>query len=502
MNYPGSLDNGTTLPNTRATSQVIPASDHNDLANAVIALETKVGAGSSTPPNIAGYVLQATGSGNATAWASPASATATFINVKTYGAVGDGSHDDTTNIQNAITAALATNRGTATVYFPAGTYKITATLNCTSATGSSGGPGVMLRGDGQRATRIFKNSAFGYAVTWNGNGGPDTNPSVYGGMVDITVDGNATSGGLVQTNSAQQMFFRGCSFVGCVGSAWDFNTMQDSYFLQCTFNNCGSTSLPVVNIYGSANGTSNMLWFMQIRVETFLNGAVWIKRGAGASGGGNNGFFWSQCKFENYPTVHGDIFVADSYTQQLVMDQIFISFGLYDSGYSTPANGITFGDGGASPGFNQASFRNVFMNAGPTANIGAAVVNINGAGNLSGPITLDNIFGDVTMNNGIVNINGAANADVKLSQIGGPGTQVAGDGSGHAGNAGSATLSAGAVTISTSKVRTGSRVFLTPTSKSANSGILTVGTITNGTSFVVNSTSTSDANTFNWEIIN
>jgi hypothetical protein len=48
------------------------------------------------------------------------------LNIKDYGAVGDGSTDDTTAIQNALNAStLAAPR---TIYIPTGTYKITASL--------------------------------------------------------------------------------------------------------------------------------------------------------------------------------------------------------------------------------------------------------------------------------------------------------------------------------------------------------------------------------------
>lgn len=49
------------------------------------------------------------------------------FNVCSYGAVGDGVHDDTIAFQDAIAAVAATGRG-GEIYVPAGTYKITQTL--------------------------------------------------------------------------------------------------------------------------------------------------------------------------------------------------------------------------------------------------------------------------------------------------------------------------------------------------------------------------------------
>jgi len=58
--------------------------------------------------------------------ASTAGFGANFVNVKAYGATGNGVSNDTVPIQNAIDAASASGR---TVYFPAGTYLVTpATL--------------------------------------------------------------------------------------------------------------------------------------------------------------------------------------------------------------------------------------------------------------------------------------------------------------------------------------------------------------------------------------
>src|SRR6266702_4440519 len=48
-----------------------------------------------------------------------------IINVKTYGATGNGSTDDTTAIQNAINAVSSSG---GTVLLPAGTYIVSSTL--------------------------------------------------------------------------------------------------------------------------------------------------------------------------------------------------------------------------------------------------------------------------------------------------------------------------------------------------------------------------------------
>ena len=74
-------------------------------------------------------------------------------------------------------------------------------------------------------------------------------------------------------------------------------------------------------------------------------------------------------------------------------------------------------------------------------------------------------------------------------------------GTGFTGIAGSGTLSGGTAVITSSQVKATSHVYLTDTSNGANEGTLSVGTITPGTSFAVNSSNASDANTFNYLLI-
>lgn len=59
-----------------------------------------------------------------------------FINVKSIGAIGDGTNDDTSVIQSAFNrlndGVIKNNDGPVTVYFPAGNYKVTDTLTLTN----------------------------------------------------------------------------------------------------------------------------------------------------------------------------------------------------------------------------------------------------------------------------------------------------------------------------------------------------------------------------------
>ena len=68
------------------------------------------------------------------------------LNVLDYGATGDGSTDDTSAIQTALTACDAAGGGT--VYFPTGNYKITSTIDLT------GFENVTLQGENKNASKF------------------------------------------------------------------------------------------------------------------------------------------------------------------------------------------------------------------------------------------------------------------------------------------------------------------------------------------------------------
>ena len=73
---------------------------------------------------------------------------------------------------------------------------------------------------------------------------------------------------------------------------------------------------------------------------------------------------------------------------------------------------------------------------------------------------------------------------------------------GAAGIAGRATLVAGTVTVSTTAVTASSVIQLTNCVTGGTAGLLRVGTVTAGTSFVINSASGTDTSTICWSFVN
>src|SRR5712692_9248425 len=88
------------------------------------------------------------------------STTAPWIDVKTYGAKGDGVTDDTAAIQAALDGRPSTG---AVIYFPAGTYLITASLSIKN-------PRIMLVGAGTDITLIKAGANIATALIANASG--------------------------------------------------------------------------------------------------------------------------------------------------------------------------------------------------------------------------------------------------------------------------------------------------------------------------------------------
>jgi len=116
------------------------------------------------------------------------------VSVKDFGAVGDGVTDDTTAIQDAIDAFSATG---ATIFLPAGTYKVTSTLNIQSSY-------ISLVGDGRGTTIIESASAINDVIYLQGL----SSPGIYNNTLrdfDIRFSVTTTAGNAISMYRANQI---------------------------------------------------------------------------------------------------------------------------------------------------------------------------------------------------------------------------------------------------------------------------------------------------------
>jgi hypothetical protein len=315
------------------------------------------------------------------------------FDVKAYGAKGDGSTFDSTAINAAIAACNTAGGGT--VFFSAGTFIIDATLTMFT--------NVSLRGSGRRATRLFKNAGGYNVITVAGTAGANLEKMTF---QDMTIEGNAQTGFGFGLQFAQLMNFNNITVDGFLDSAVDAKSIQDSYFHQFTANTDHHATHPVMNFYGSSGWSTNMIWFSQVRIEDFWGTALSVTQGTGYTGV-NNGFFFTDCKFES-TNVAGDICVFDSSSQEVHMDHIFLSAGGFKAGYSTPVAGINFG------GTLINSFEEIFMN-GATGTVNSVLKVVSA----SGSIVIDNLSTNVTPSVATVNFNGASGATYTIGQLSG-----------------------------------------------------------------------------------
>ncbi len=151
-----------------------------------------------------------------------------FVDVRDFGATGDGATDDTSFIQAALDAVPA-NGGI--VYFPNGTYKVTSVLTVSK-------PCTRLLGPGRRqriatlAPVIINYTGTGNVINITGNQG----------FVCEFLHFNypAQSGTVINASNVASGFVRGCHFVGTSkngkaidindGSGWSFYDVDIEYF--------------------------------------------------------------------------------------------------------------------------------------------------------------------------------------------------------------------------------------------------------------------------------
>lgn len=172
----------------------------------------------------------------------------TVYNVRDYGAVGDGSTDDTVAIQNAINAASSAGGGT--TFIPQGNYKITAALTPLSK--------VRIQGAGSGSTTVLPyGTNFPAFQNLASLGSPTTDCEI----CDFKIDGSNI------VNATYSPFYKGIYMQYClrlkIHGLYIYNTyatgigtdfLVDSIIDRCVLDSCGVNGTATGQAGTGANG--------------------------------------------------------------------------------------------------------------------------------------------------------------------------------------------------------------------------------------------------------
>jgi hypothetical protein len=197
--------------------------------------------------------------------------TVAWFNVKSYGAVGNGSTDDTTAINKAIADAAA--NGSGIVYFPKGIYKITSTINV--GNGSAGGVStyhsIHLLGDGGPTNTSFTNSQRGSVLFWGG--------AASGVMMNVL--------GPISGIAIENLFFDAQNTAATCLRTDHMSDSRMRYIFASAFTGHGIIATAYSNPTGFFDGANENFW-ENIRIESTNVGCVALRVGETADGGGNH----------------------------------------------------------------------------------------------------------------------------------------------------------------------------------------------------------------------
>ncbi len=255
------------------------------------------------------------------------------INVRDYGATGDGVTDDTVAVQAAIDAA-----GNGLVVFPSGIFMIRGV--------KIRNKGTALRGDGRFGTRIKRHSGTAPLIDMSGTGS-GIGHLRYDTIGNFQVDGNDMPGVLLRSYYADSCVYRELSFINCPGVAVDFVEVWDTRFENCTWEHCGSLTAPATlfrnstppGTFGFSNDNTNQIYFSSCRWEGFGNGAIRLDGAANGSKAMLNGIFFVSCKMETRVAA-GPAFQALDNTTVIFVNQLYIAIMGLDPRHTKPIDAI------------------------------------------------------------------------------------------------------------------------------------------------------------------
>jgi hypothetical protein len=164
------------------------------------------------------------------------------VSVKDFGAVGNGSADDTTAIQNAINASYGN-----TLFFPPGNYLISSALSITAPICIQANAGS-IQGSVLYGARIFTNTAGINLlnINYSGSGG---NLTGGGSITGLRLDGNSNAAiGLNITGlNTTKINFYSLNIANCTNIGLYINANHSYRFFGCQFVANGITSDTVNN---------------------------------------------------------------------------------------------------------------------------------------------------------------------------------------------------------------------------------------------------------------
>lgn len=195
------------------------------------------------------------------------------LNVKSFGAAGDGVTDDTVAIQAAIDAAI--EAGNAEVFIPEGTHIVTALSLAGASTA-----GIRVRGAGPRATILKKVAQTSTPIVAVGpftGGSPDNTPAIQGFSLEgLKILGPGASSGSNGDGLYLNVVQEGASFINNVhieDCDWGVTLRQTFPIL---LENCRINQNRTGGIRGIATGVSG-----ETNQVTLLN--MWVKNNHGVS---------------------------------------------------------------------------------------------------------------------------------------------------------------------------------------------------------------------------
>ncbi|MFC5666503.1 glycosyl hydrolase family 28-related protein [Kitasatospora misakiensis] len=303
---------------------------------------------------VAGLAGAAVAAGSQPASAASAATAAAggtdWFDVRAYGAVGDGAHDDTAAVQGALDAAAAAGGGV--VYFPAGKYLVVPTAGAPAL--RVGGNDIRLIGAGSRASMLVKGGN-GILLRMSGAGADASGATHrrYCSVENLGFNGNRRTGLVLELYYNDNTVIRDVYITSnddlCIDAVEFWDSRIHNLVVESSSGPAGSTSQPNVWLrnssatsgWGYSTDNVNQVHFTGCRFEAFGTGALWITQGT-AGTNNPNGIHLTDCKFETSQMMGGPHLRVDASCKHVHARDIYAYAGNFAAGYSTPQNIIAW----------------------------------------------------------------------------------------------------------------------------------------------------------------